>query len=447
MQGFSYYIQTFGCQMNEQDSLRMATGLEQIGGLETSAPEEADVLVVNTCSIRHKAEQKAGSLLGRFRRLKERKPEMVLVAAGCVSQRMGERLRERLPHLDIILGPHHVSELASLVESYRENRERILAVSQREGTWDDLECPGISAPGSVKAFMTIMEGCNNFCSFCLVPFVRGRERSRPLSSLLSEATRLATEKGIPEITLLGQNVNAYVAPDRQGVRFPELLRELGSVSGLRRLRFTTSHPKDLSQDLVACFGEIEVLCEHVHAPLQSGSDRVLGAMNRGYSAEVYLDKIAALRERVPWLAVSSDMIVGFPGEEEEDFERTLEMVRRVRFDSIYAFRFSSRPGTRAAGMEDSVAAGEKARRLSRLQELQNEIGLDRNRELEGATVEVLVEGKSRKGGPWMGRTRTNKVVNFSGPGARIGEMTMVSIRKGLPHSLLGEEPPGTECRC
>ena len=416
----------------------MGSRLEEAGHREVFSPEEADVLVVNTCSIRRKAEEKACSLLGRFRRFKDRRPEVVVVAAGCASQRLGAVLLERLPHVDLILGPHHVSEIATLAARCREKREKIVAISMQEGTAEDLECPGVAVPGGSKAYVTIMEGCNNFCSFCIVPHVRGRERSRPLSSLVAEAARLVGEKGVREIVLLGQNVNAYRAPDRPRTGFPELLERLSLVSGLRRLRFTTSHPKDLSDRLIRCFGEIGVLCEHVHVPLQAGSDRVLKAMNRGYTAETYLSRIVALRERAPEIAVSSDMIVGFPGEEPADFDRTLEMVRRVRFDSMYCFRFSSRPGTRAAEMADQVPWDEKARRLSLLQELQREISQEKNRGLEGRVLEVLVEGRSRDGGQWMGRTRTNKVVNFSAPDVELGELVLVLIRRGLPHSLLGE---------
>ncbi len=436
MKGLRFYIETFGCQMNEQDSLRAGYQLARAGCLQVDSPAEADILVVNTCSIRRKAEEKAYSLLGRFRNLKGRRPDIVVAVGGCVAQQEGESLLERLPQVDVVFGPHHVSEIDRFVERRRAGGERFAVVSQKTDSVDDLECPGISDPKGLKAFVTIMEGCDNFCSYCVVPFVRGRERSRPYHSLLEEARRL-TEQGVREVTLLGQNVNAYCAPDRQGFRFPDLLAALSALPGLRRLRFTTSHPKDLSRALIECFGSLGPLCEHIHLPLQSGSDRVLAAMNRGYTRTAYLEKISALRERVPDVAVTSDMIVGFPGEEIEDFEGTLEAMRIVRFDSLYSFKFSPRPSTRAASLEETVSEVEKLRRLHELQDLQKRISLEKNRALEGKFLEVFVEGGSRDGEQWMGRTRTNKIVNFTGPAGLEGRFLQVAIREGCQNSLRG----------
>lgn len=436
MKGLSYYIATFGCQMNEQDSLRLAHRLAEAGLCRASSPEASDLLIVNTCSIRRKAEEKAYSLLGRFRALKRAKPGLIVAVGGCVAQQEGIGLLERMPQVDFVFGPHHVSEIDRLVDRFRGEGDRFAAVEQVTDSVDDLECHGIPDRQGLKAYVTIMEGCNNFCSYCVVPFVRGRERSRPFRSLHEEARRL-TEGGVRELTLLGQNVNAYCAPDRPGFRFPDLLEALNALPGLRRLRFTTSHPKDLTRDLIRCFGSLACLCEHIHLPLQSGSDSVLEAMHRGYTRSEYLEKITALRNRVPDMAITSDLIVGFPGEREEDFEETLEIIRRVRFEGLYSFRFSPRPSTRAACLEDTVPEAEKRRRLHVLQALQRRISLEKNRAMEGETLEVLVEGRSKDGSHWTGRTRENKIVNFQGPEGLVGRLVPVRILKGCQNSLGG----------
>jgi len=436
MQGLSYYIETFGCQMNEQDSLRAGSCLAEAGCRQASSPHEADILIVNTCSIRRKAEEKAYSLLGRFRALKKKRPGVIVAVGGCVAQQEGAGLLERMPQVDFVFGPHHVSQIDRLVRRSRTDGERFAVVDHVTDSVEDLECPGISDRGGLKAYVTIMEGCNNSCSYCVVPFVRGRERSRPVRSLRDEAMRL-TEEGVREVTLLGQNVNAYRAPDRQGFRFPDLLEVLSRTPGLRRLRFTTSHPKDLSDELIQCFGNLPPLCEHIHLPLQSGSDSVLAAMNRGYTCSEYLEKISALRAGVPDMAITSDMIVGFPGERVEDFRNTLEVTEYVGFDGLYSFRFSPRPGTRAAARRETVAESEKLRRLHALQDLQKRIGLEKNKGLEARKVEVFVEGRSRDGGQWMGRTRTNKIVNFTGPEGLMGHFVGVKILQGCRNSLRG----------
>jgi tRNA-2-methylthio-N6-dimethylallyladenosine synthase len=443
MKDLSFYIETFGCQMNEQDSLRAGYHLAQAGCREVASADEADILIVNTCSIRRKAEEKAYSLLGRFRSVKRKRPDVVVAVGGCVAQQEGERLLDRMPQVDVVFGPHHVSEIDRLIDRCRTGGERFAAVSQITDSVDDLECPGISDRLGMKAYVTIMEGCDNFCSYCVVPFVRGRERSRPARSLIEEVRRLTVE-GVKEITLLGQNVNAYRAPDRRGFRFPDLLEALSSLPALHRLRFTTSHPKDLSPELIACFGSLRPLCEHIHLPLQSGSDSVLAAMNRGYTRSEYLEKISALRDRVPDVVVTSDMIVGFPGEGTEDFEDTLAAMRSVRFDSLYSFKFSPRPSTRAAALEETVPEREKLDRLHVLQGLQKQISLEKNRALEGKTLEVLVEGRSRDREQWMGRSRSNKIVNFRGPGGLTGRSVSVRVREGCQNSLRGVLSPGEE---
>jgi len=437
VRGRSFFIETIGCQMNEQDSLRISRELLRIGCRRAFGPEDADIVVVNTCAIRQKAEEKVYSLLGRYRSWKQERSGRILAVGGCVAQQDGGRLLRRMSHVDFVFGPHHVSRVGQYMQTHLDARERFSAVSQQdEGCVDDLECPGVSFAGGMRAFITIMEGCNNYCSYCIVPYVRGRERSRPAESIRKEMAFLMKE-GVRDITLLGQNVNGYREPGGPEKDFAWLLREIGTAPGLERLRFTTSHPKDLSPAVVACFGEIDALCEHIHLPLQSGSDRILAAMNRKYEVRHYLDRVRDLRSRCPGIAVTTDIIVGFPGESERDFQHTLDVVRDVRFDNIFSFKYSPRQGTRAARRRDSVSETVKSERLEKLQELQKGIGLQKNRELEGACLEVLVEGTSRDGGQLMGRTRTNKTVNFLCERPLGGPYAQVRIEKGCPNSLQG----------
>jgi tRNA-2-methylthio-N6-dimethylallyladenosine synthase len=422
--------------MNEQDSLRIARHMTLGGYRRVESPDDADILIVNTCCIRQKAEEKVYSLLGRVRAWKGKKTGRILAVGGCVAQYEGKRLQKRMPHVDIVFGPHHVSRIERFVRRYRETGDRIIEVSLSEGSVEDLECPGVSYAHGLRAYVTIMEGCNNFCSYCIVPYVRGRERSRPVRSLFKEVSSL-TREGVREITLIGQNVNAYRAPDRRNFGFSSLLKELHPIPGLDRLRFTTSNPKDLSWDLIHCFGEVGALCEHIHLPVQSGSDRILARMNRQYTTSIYQEKIIALRDQCPEIALTSDMIVGFPGERDGDFQQTLELMETVQFDNIFSFRFSPRKGTHAATLEDTVPDAVKAERLEVLQAMQRRIGLKKNRALEGRILEVLVEGGSRDGAQWMGRTRTNKVVNFPCERNMEGRMVDVRIERGSQNSLNG----------
>ncbi|MEW6440742.1 MAG: tRNA (N6-isopentenyl adenosine(37)-C2)-methylthiotransferase MiaB [bacterium] len=432
----TFFIETLGCQMNEQDSLRMRHRLAQAGYRPASRPEEADVLIVNTCSIRQKAEDKAYSVLGRYRLIKKSRPGCLIAVAGCLAQQKGEALLERVPDLDLVFGPRRVIEVDRLLEECRQRPGTLVAPSRSAGGPDELDCPGVTDETGLKAYVTIMEGCDNGCSYCIVPRVRGRKRSRPHRSIREEALQLVS-RGVREITVLGQNVTAYRCPEDEHFAFPELLNMLCRIDGLERLRFTTSHPKDTGPELIECFGRLAPLCEHVHLPLQSGSDRMLRAMRRGYTLEEYLETIRALRDRVPEIAVTSDIIVGFPGEEEKDFEDTLEAIRAIRFDNLFSFKFSPRPGTRASLLARPLPESEKARRLEILQDAQRAISLSKNRRLEQTEVEVLVEGRSRSGDQWTGRTRTNKIVNFAGPVGLFGSMRPVTIVHGGPNSLLG----------
>ncbi len=434
--GLAFYVETIGCQMNEQDSLRIAHQLAAAGYRRVFAADEADIFLVNTCCIRRKAEEKVYSLLGRLRAWKEQRDGRVLAVGGCVAQNDGAQLQSRMPHVDVVFGPHHIRRVERLLRRHLETGGRITEVALSEDSVADLACSGVPRAGGVRAYVTIMEGCNNFCSYCIVPYVRGRERSRPVASLRREVASLVAQ-GVRDITLLGQNVNAYRAPDREACGFPDLLREVAAVRGLERIRFTTSHPKDFSDRLISGFGQLEALCEHVHLPVQSGSDRTLARMNRQYTARHYRETIDRLRQRCPDVAVTTDVIVGFPGETEADFEATLALMEAVGFDGVFSFRFSPRAGTRASSFEETVPEVEKRERLEVLQALQRTIGLGRNRTLEGRVFELLVEGSSRDGTRWMGRTRTNKVVNFSCEDDRTGSRVRVRIDRAYPHSLRG----------
>jgi tRNA-2-methylthio-N6-dimethylallyladenosine synthase len=431
-----FAVLTMGCQMNVYDSDYASRCLIRAGYAPASDPEDAKVLVVNTCSVREKAEHKAFSTLGRMAALKRRDPTRVLVFAGCVAQQEGEALLKRFPEVDIVLGTRRIPHIAELVNRVREKRERVASV--------ELESAGLLRAlsgdhyfsGRVQGSITIMQGCNNFCSYCIVPYVRGREQSRSPVQVVAEAEDLL-EQGVREIMLLGQNVNSYFWDEGPGgpVDFSALLRLLDDLPGLARLRFTTSHPKDLSDALIRCFHELGHLCGHIHLPFQAGSDRILKRMNRRYTREHYLDRIRLLREARPDVAVTADVMVGFPGETRKDFEETLDLVRTVRFDSLYSFKYSDRKGTAAAAFDEKVDEQEKRARLMELQALQHSITLEKNQALEGREVEVLVEGASKKGEQLTGRTECNKVVNFVCNSCKIGDIVKVRISKGYAHSL------------
>jgi len=431
------YIETYGCQMNEHDSERMLRLLEGVGYTETEEANQADLILINTCSVREKPEQKVYSALGRFRKLKEKKGIRIGVA-GCVAQQEGERLLDRLPFLDLVIGTHAIPWIPQLLERVGASGERVCETGfDQRGEY--LK-PFLSEKPltRVKSYVTIMQGCDHFCSFCIVPYVRGREKSRPSAEILDEIKQLAG-LGAKEVFLLGQNVNGYGKGVEEEVDFPGLLEQVNGVEGIERIRFTTSHPADLSEGLIRGFSGLEKLCEHIHLPFQSGSDRVLKAMRRGYTIGSYLEKIERLKERCPSIAVTADVIVGFPGEEEEDFEQTLDLMERVRFDDLFSFKYSQRRGTRAAQMENQVREETKQARLSILQKIQREMTFEKNQALEGRVEEVLVEGQSKQSLQEVtGRTRSNKIVNFPGDRNLVGRLIPVKILKAYPHSLKGE---------
>jgi tRNA-2-methylthio-N6-dimethylallyladenosine synthase len=431
------YIQTFGCQMNVQDSEKMAALLDGSGYDTTDDADLADLIILNTCSIREKAAQKIYSQLGRYHALKEQKPHLRIGVGGCLAQQWGERFFRRAPELDLVFGTHQIHRLPEIVGALEKEGERRVETDLCDRV-HSLTIPAQPTAGAVSTFVTIMQGCDNFCAYCVVPYLRGREESRPLTEIIGEVEKLA-ERGIREVTLLGQNVNSYGQKGSDCRDFTDLLTAIGGISGIERIRFTTSHPKDLSPRLIDCFGKVAPLCEHIHLPVQSGSDRILNAMNRGYTTEMYLGKVAALRHACPGISITSDVIVGFPGEEDVDFEATLALMREVRFDNLFSFQYSEREGTAAAAMNKKVSAGVKRERLRILQDLQAVHTLERNRSCIGRTEAVLIEGPSKKESREVtGRTRGNRIVNFEGKKGLIGKTVFVRITEAFPHSLRGE---------
>jgi tRNA-2-methylthio-N6-dimethylallyladenosine synthase len=433
-----FYLETFGCQMNVVDSERIVELLRQIGYRQVDSAEAADLVLLNTCSVRDKAERKVYGHLGRFKPLKDRNPALIIGVGGCVAQQEGERLLEKLPYVDLVFGTHNVHKLPEMVGKVEAGRERCLETEFLDKETRLQLFPKRSEGDAVTRFVTVMQGCDNFCSYCVVPHVRGREVSRPSAEILAEVQALAAA-GVREVTLIGQNVNSYGEKEPGEISFAELLRQVHGVEGIERIRFTTSHPKDLSDALIDCFGALEKLCKHIHLPVQSGSDRILQLMNRGYSSADYLEKVRRLKTVCPEIRLSSDIIVGFPGETEEDFAATLALVAEVRYADIFSFLYSVRPGTGAAGMADDVSAAEKQARFDRLLALQEEISQATWRADVGQVLEVLVEGESKqKGGQIFGRSTWNRIVNFAGDPGLVGQLAAVRITKANRNSQLGE---------
>jgi tRNA-2-methylthio-N6-dimethylallyladenosine synthase len=425
-----------GCQMNEYDSDLVGRFLANWGLAPADNHENADLIIMNTCTVRAKAQQKAFSILGRMAALKKkRKPDLTLGIMGCVAQQQGPDLINRFPELDFVLGTREIGRIPQILDRVINGHEKVVAVDLAQ-TKSFPDMNDNYYQGRVKGYLSIMEGCNNFCSFCIVPFVRGREVSRPSQDIIREAESLISQ-GIKEITLLGQNVNSYLSLEEKDVDFPMLLKMLNRLDGLRRIRFTTSHPKDLSGELIRCFEELDKLCPHIHLPLQSGSNKILSRMNRRYTREEYLELVRKLRDMRPDLSITSDIIVGFPGETDEDFEMTLELIKIIEFDGIYSFKYSDRRGTLAEKMDGKVDEGEKAARLLKLQAIQHDITLKRNNNYVGRLQDVLVEGESKKGGQLTGRTGSNKIVNFRCNSKYLGNFVKVLIKVAFTNSLQG----------
>ncbi|MBI5558805.1 MAG: tRNA (N6-isopentenyl adenosine(37)-C2)-methylthiotransferase MiaB [Deltaproteobacteria bacterium] len=434
------YIETFGCQMNDRDSEIMrqllATAYET-----TDVISSADAIIVNTCSIRDKAEQKAYSLLGALRKKKKENPGLIIAATGCVAQQEGEKMLSRMPHVDLVVGPRNIYQLPELFRRAEQQQKGIVATDQAKSFMIPPFLPSLQQGQPHKRFVTIMQGCNNFCTYCIVPFTRGREISRKAEDILSEINHLAAG-GVKEVTLLGQNVNSYGNDQPEGNRtsFASLLRRVSEIKGVERLRFTTSNPKDLSEELMQCFTDLKKLCPHFHLPVQSGSNAILKSMNRRYTIELYLEKVEKLRSYYPQLALTTDIIVGFPGESRADFQATMDLIEKVRYHAAFSFKYSSRPPAKSCQMAETVSREEKEERLAELQERLSSITLERNREYIGQRLELMVEGESKAAdGQWSGRSGTNHIVNFQSPDVLApGNLVQVIIREACLHSLRGE---------
>ncbi len=428
--GKTFYIETFGCQMNVHDSEKMSGTLKSEGYSEVDNPQDADLIVFNTCSIREKAEQKFFSRLGRFKPLKKNNPDLKIAVAGCIAQQEGDKVLHRAPYIDFVLGPQNIHLLGKL------GTMRSHAVVCEENPLIAESDYRVDRKDHIKALVTIMYGCNNFCSYCVVPYTRGNEKSRPSTKILAEIQGLARE-GFKEVTLLGQNVNSY----RSDLNFAGLLSNINKIEGLERIRFVTSHPKDLSDDLIAAMRDLEKICEHIHLPLQSGSTRLLKLMNRHYSFTGYMKKIESLRRAIPSIAITTDIIAGFPQESEEDHDWTIRALKESEFEGIFAFNYSPRAGTKAALLPGQIDEDIKSRRLSEILDLQNLITDRKNKDLVGSTQEILLETETagENDSILAGRTRTNKIVNMPSDGkAGPADIVSVKIIKAKRHSLQGQ---------
>jgi tRNA-2-methylthio-N6-dimethylallyladenosine synthase len=445
------YIHTIGCQMNVYDSERIAGGLVPLGYRQVSEPESADLVILNTCAIREKAEQKVFSFLGRMAGLKRKNPELIIGVGGCVAQQEGRKILERAPYLDLVFGTHAVSRLPVLVQQVETTGARLVDVALSDTIQESPAYTDSPNADQISRFVTIMQGCDNYCTYCVVPYVRGREMSRSPERILSEIQALA-DSGIREVTLLGQNVNSY--GKKEGLcDFAALLTRVNGIDGLLRIRFTTSHPKDLSDGLIATFNRLDKLCKHIHLPVQSGSTHILSRMNRKYTRDMYLEKIAGLRKACPDIAITTDIIVGFPGETPDDFEETLSLIRQVGYDGLFAFMYSDRPNAPAAHFSEKISEAEKAQRLQQVLGLQETITLEKNQSMVHSVQVVLVEGISQRVNStevshdattqWYGRTPGHKIVHFPEPelfsgSGNIGRLKTIRIEKAFSHSLWGK---------
>jgi tRNA-2-methylthio-N6-dimethylallyladenosine synthase len=433
-----YHIKTFGCQMNEYDSARMADVLSaQVGLSATDDPAQADLLLMNTCSVREKAQDKVYSLLGEWRALKQQRPELIIGVGGCVASQEGEAITARAPYVDLVFGPQTLHRLPQMIAELRRHGRAVIDLSfPAIEKFDALPEP--RAAGA-RAYVSVMEGCSKYCSFCVVPYTRGNEVSRGFDSVLEEVRALARQ-GVSEIVLLGQNVNAYAGAMADGaiVDLSTLMHHVASIAGIERIRFTTSHPLEFTDSLIEAYAHLPQLANHLHLPVQSGSDRILALMKRGYTVLEYKERVRALRAVRPDIAISSDIIVGFPGETERDFEATLRLVADAGFDQSFCFLYSRRPGTPAASLPDEVPLEVKQERLRRLQALLDAQALEISRGMVGSVQRVLVERTARKGATDLaGRTENNRWVNFPGPASLLQRFVGVIVTEARPHSLRG----------
>jgi len=430
-----YHVITFGCQMNIHDSEKIAGVLEG-SGYEKGQMEDASLILINTCNVRPKAVQKAYSELGKVRELKKKNPSLIIGVCGCVPQTDKETVFRRESSVDLVFGTQNIESLPALLGNVKKQKKRQIEIVEQRGKTASSNYK-IIREDDVRAWVTIIEGCNNFCTYCIVPFTRGRENSREPDEVFSEIQSLAKE-GYKEIVLLGQNVNSY-GQKESFCELPELLHRINSIDGLERIRFVTSHPKDFSLPLVLAMRDLDKVCGQIHLPVQSGSDRVLSLMGRKYTRREYLDKIALLKENVRDVGITSDIIVGFPGETEEDFQDTLSLLEEVRYDGVYSFKYSDRPRTKAADMTNKIGDDVVKERFQWLLELQKRISAEKNKEEVGKTLRVMVEGESKNNPQLLsGRTYKNKVVHFAGEGLKRGDMVALKITEGKGNCLMGE---------
>jgi len=434
------FIQTFGCQMNEYDSAKMADVLNAANGtVLADAVEQADIIILNTCSVREKAQEKVFSQLGRLRKLKDKRPDIIIGVGGCVASQEGELIRKRAPYVDLVFGPQTLHRLPEMINTLKKEKHSVIDVSFPEiEKFDCLPEPKADGP---SAFVSIMEGCSKYCTFCVVPYTRGEEVSRPLDDVITEVALLA-EQGVKEVNLLGQNVNAYrgITHDGEIEDLAMLIRYIARIDGIERIRFTTSHPNEFSDSLIEVFSDEPKLVSFLHLPVQSGSDRILSLMKRGHTALEYKSKIRRLQQARPNILISSDFIVGFPGETEADFQATMDLIETIRFDHSFSFIYSPRPGTPAESVPDDVPLDVKKDRLNRLQARINQYAFEYSEAMVGSIQTVLVEKYSKKDSKEVsGKTENNRSVNFSAKGLDImGKMVEVKITEAFPNSLRGE---------
>ncbi len=432
-----FTIVTYGCQMNQHDSERLAGQLKSIGYEYTDTLQEANFVLVNTCCVRESAEKKIYGKIGELKTLKASNPSLIIGITGCMAQKDRDKLFKKAPHIDLVLGTHNVHQLVDIVKEFEQTKKHVLAVLDKA---DQLE-PDVPTirKGTVAAWVPIMYGCNNFCTYCIVPYVRGRERSRPVEDIVKEVHQLGQE-GFKEITLLGQNVNSYGKDIENHSDFADLLAAVDQVETIERIRYMTSHPRDMNDKVISVIKNSKKICEYFHLPIQSGSNTILKAMNRGYTVEYYRELVAKIRKEIPNASLTTDIIIGFPGETEELFKETLDFVKEIGFDSAYTFLYSKRSGTPAATMPNQVPADVKQKHLQQLMDAQNEISLEINKQLVGKTVTVMVEGPSKNDeNRLMGRTATSKIVLWDKQGTeKVGELLKVTIKTAQTWILKGQ---------
>jgi len=431
-----FYIRTFGCQMNKHDSERIAGLLIDEGYSKVNAPEEANVIIFNTCCVRQHAEERLFGNVNSLKPLKKKRKDLVIAVGGCLSQNRKEELFSLLPHIDLVFGTHNIHHISKLINEIRNNKHKICEIYEESDLLPN-KLP-IKRESKFFAWLPVSIGCNNYCSYCIVPYVRGREISLPIGEVMEEANRFVLQ-GAKEITLLGQNVNSYGYDLYGESRFGALLRELDGLDGLRRIRFTTSHPKDLNDEIIWAVSECASVCKHIHLPLQAGSSKILRLMNRGYNRSKYIEIIERIRSKIPDCSITTDVMVGFPGENEADFKETLDVMETVRFDQAFMFIYSPREGTPAADLANQVSEEEKAERFKRLVALQDRITWEENKKLVGRRFEIFAEGVSKKDSTKLfGRTGTNKVVNIGAGPDKLGCFLEVEINRASKKSLIGK---------